>query len=99
MRMVVDFPAPFGPRKPKTSPLRTVRLRRSTATKLPNFFTRFSITTEFAASGMSHFPTGNRVNKQVFDCGFNLQDGIEGGMRVFETGLNLGDSPRRVVDH
>ena len=26
MRMVVDFPAPFGPMKPNTSPLRTSKL-------------------------------------------------------------------------
>src|SRR5512139_3916586 len=33
--MVVDLPAPFGPRKPKISPRRTVRLTRLTATKSP----------------------------------------------------------------
>jgi len=33
--MVVDFPAPFGPRKPVTRPLRTVKLTSSTASLLP----------------------------------------------------------------
>src|SRR2546422_849353 len=39
--MVVVLPAAFGPRKAKNSPLRTVRLRSFTATKSPNFFTRW----------------------------------------------------------
>ena len=34
--MVVDLPAPFGPRNPNTSPRVTVRLRSSTATTWPN---------------------------------------------------------------
>ncbi len=36
IRMVVDLPAPLGPRKPKISPGRTSRLMRLTATKSPN---------------------------------------------------------------
>jgi hypothetical protein len=36
--MVVVFPAPFGPRKPKSSPGGTLRVMSSTAVKLPNFF-------------------------------------------------------------
>src|SRR6478752_425501 len=32
IRIVVDLPAPFGPRNPVTTPGRTVKLRRSTAT-------------------------------------------------------------------
>ncbi len=35
MRMVVDLPAPLGPRNPKISPLATSRLMPSTATKSP----------------------------------------------------------------
>src|SRR5687768_5832784 len=37
MRMVVDFPAPFGPRKPNISPRQTSRSSASTAT---NFLKR-----------------------------------------------------------
>jgi hypothetical protein len=33
--MVVDFPAPFGPRKPVTVPGRTSKLRLSTAMVAP----------------------------------------------------------------
>ena len=36
MRMVVDLPAPFGPRKPSTSPRDTLNETSSTAVKLPN---------------------------------------------------------------
>src|SRR3712207_4490085 len=35
MRTVVDFPAPLGPRKPKTSPLRTARSIPRTACTSP----------------------------------------------------------------
>ena len=35
MRIVVDLPEPFGPRKPKIAPFATFRLRLSTATNSP----------------------------------------------------------------
>src|SRR5947199_8313968 len=43
MRMVVDFPAPFGPRKPSTSPRSTVNEMSSTARLGPKAFTSLSI--------------------------------------------------------
>src|SRR5512147_1709498 len=49
IRMVVDFPAPLGPRKPKISPTGTSNERRSTATKSPKRRSRFS--TRTARSG------------------------------------------------
>src|ERR1700755_2722455 len=42
MRMVVDLPAPLGPRKPRTSPRSTAKVRSFTATFTPNAFVRFS---------------------------------------------------------
>jgi hypothetical protein len=33
IRMVVDFPAPFGPTKPVTRPSATVKVRSSTAVR------------------------------------------------------------------
>ena len=45
MRMVVDLPAPLGPRNPKISPLPTWSETWSTAVKSPNFLTRLSIST------------------------------------------------------
>ena len=41
---VVVLPAPFGPRKPNSSPSRTLRLRWSTAVLSSNLLTRSSIT-------------------------------------------------------
>ena len=41
MRMVVVFPEPFGPRKPKISPCVTSNEIRSTATRDPKRFSRF----------------------------------------------------------
>src|ERR1051325_10426271 len=42
MRMVVDLPAPFGPRKPSTSPRSREKETPSTARFGPNVFTKFS---------------------------------------------------------
>ncbi len=38
--MVVDLPAPFGPRNPVTIPGRTVKVRPSTASLSPYFLVR-----------------------------------------------------------
>src|SRR5580700_8706218 len=40
--MVVDLPAPFGPRKPRTSPRSTEKETPSTARLAPNIFVKFS---------------------------------------------------------
>src|SRR5256885_16975046 len=42
MRMLVDLPAPFGPRKPSTSPCSTENETPSTARLGPKVLTRFS---------------------------------------------------------
>ena len=42
IRIVVDFPAPFGPRKPSTSPFSTAKEMPLTASKLPKRFFRLS---------------------------------------------------------
>src|ERR1017187_1142871 len=42
MRIVVDLPAPFGPRKPSTSPRSTENETPSTARLAPKTFTKFS---------------------------------------------------------
>ena len=42
IRIDVDFPAPFGPRKPSTSPRSTANDTPSTARFAPNVFTKFS---------------------------------------------------------
>ena len=43
IRTVVVFPAPLGPRNPKTSPSSTRRVSASTAVTSPNFLVRPSI--------------------------------------------------------
>src|SRR5688572_17620876 len=43
MRIVVDLPAPFGPRNPSTSPRSTLNETPSTARLGPKLFTRFSM--------------------------------------------------------
>ncbi len=51
VRTVVVLPAPFGPRKPKTSPHPTSKETSSNATRSPNRFERIS--TESARSRLS----------------------------------------------
>jgi hypothetical protein len=64
IRMVVVFPAPFGPRKPKISPRRIRRSIESTAVIMPNRFVRpwASITMfvriPFPSMEVSLFPKG-----------------------------------------
>ena len=41
IRIVVDFPAPFGPRNPSTSPSLTEKETPFTASKSPKLFFRF----------------------------------------------------------
>ena len=51
IRIVVDFPAPLGPRKPKISPRFTSKLILFTAVKAPNFFSRFETLTAISGFG------------------------------------------------
>src|SRR5687767_10052891 len=53
--IVVVLPAPFGPRKPNTSPVRTLKLTPSTAVKSPNCLVRSRTTTA------SSLPAGDRA--------------------------------------
>src|SRR5437016_14267976 len=57
IEIVVDLPAPFGPRNPKISPARTSRSMPATATRSPYFLTRplASITVSVTPS-LSHLP-------------------------------------------
>src|SRR3954463_13371614 len=49
MRMVVVFPAPLGPRNPKTSPSSTLKERLSTARRSPKSFLSFTASIIFPA--------------------------------------------------
>ena len=48
--MVVDLPAPFGPRKPKNCPAATSRSIPSTAVRFPNLRDNFCV--RIAVSGI-----------------------------------------------
>src|SRR5436190_6043827 len=62
MRIVVDLPAPFGPRNPKICPARTRKVMWSTAVKDPNVRVRFSTSTD--QSGME---SSRQLKKNVLD--------------------------------
>src|SRR6202000_1830563 len=75
-RIVVDFPAPLGPRKPCTSPSCTVSSRPSSARTAPKFFVRpwisigatrllvgmgFSFLFGFSEEGLVHVAVGHQA--------------------------------------
>src|ERR1043166_538219 len=69
IRIVVDFPAPLGPRKPKISPWATSTETRSTATKSPNRLVRSCMLTAgpFASGGMRHLFLHHQGNEYIFE--------------------------------
>src|ERR1035441_3330022 len=99
IRIVLDFPAPFGPRTPNTSPLRIARLIRSTATKLPNRFARFSITTELPSSCIRRTSAAHCIDKQVLDRRRDMLNGIELRMRALQPSFEFRDAPHRIVNN
>src|SRR5713101_5041971 len=75
MRSVVDLPAPFGPRKPYSSPARTRRSRWSTATRLPKRRVSWRVTTA----------------QPSFDIGVRGQPRLEQAVRVIDLDLDAED--------
>src|SRR5579884_80157 len=67
MRMVVDLPAPLGPRKPKISPRATSSVTWSTAMNSPKRFTRSRSWT--ACSGMAGLRFADQGDEDVFERG------------------------------
>src|SRR3989344_1538080 len=68
--IVVVFPAPFGPRKAKTSPFLTSKEMSSTAVRSLNFFVRFLTSIMFS----EEFLTG--LSELFFLLGiFNIREG------------------------
>ncbi len=51
MRMVLVLPAPFGPRKPNASPVRTSKSTASTAVKSPKRFVSWRAWTRTSSDG------------------------------------------------
>src|SRR5512136_1226228 len=60
MRTVVVFPAPFGPRKPNTSPSPTWKVTPSTARTWPNLFVSPSASIMVAPRGIRSTPDAAR---------------------------------------
>src|SRR5688500_3306595 len=78
IRMLVDLPAPLGPRNPRTSPRSTVNEMPFTATFGPNVFVKFSTLIMLAPIGGSsaqqplfvnaQFGNGRHVNQKTSFC-------------------------------
>src|SRR5260370_22284246 len=71
MRKVVVFPAPLGPRKPYTSPRRTLMSTESTArTPLPYRFVRLCVSTivVFSMATTVGFAARHRVSREIDLC-------------------------------
>src|SRR5208282_3879279 len=93
MRMVVDLPAPLGPRKPKISPRRTSRLTWSTATKVPKVLTRSCISTAFGSGGMFRLPY--QADEDIFE---RRNDGAKTGEMDALGGKRAFDRIRRLAE-
>src|SRR5215471_3988257 len=67
MRISVDFPAPLGPSKPKTSPCLTPKVIRSTAQKEPKYLLKLSMSTSSmgCASGERHGHVGRHPDRET----------------------------------
>src|SRR5579872_3394076 len=73
-RMVVDLPAPLGPRKPKISPGWTSKFRSATAVKSPKRLVSFSMWTAGpeVLGSMCQFLPAHQRDKNIFERGLNL---------------------------
>src|SRR5579862_4081423 len=93
IRMVVDFPAPFGPRNPKISPRATSIETLSTATKSPKRLTSFSMRTagpvSFLGGSMGYFFLALQRDKHVFERRHNA---LVGERDYVQQGFNFGDT-------
>src|SRR5712692_10539436 len=102
MRSVVDLPAPFGPRKPYSSPARTRRSRWSTATRLPKRRVSWRVTTAQPSSdiGVRGQPRLEQAVR-VVDLDLDAEDEVDAlllGLDVARGELRLGrdlDQPAR----
>ena len=71
MFIVVDLPAPLGPKRPKTSPAATEKLTSSTATRLPKVFRRLQTSRRFIecqAFSRQQSPNGARDRGTAMVC-------------------------------
>src|SRR5574341_1930268 len=100
IRMVVDFPAPFGPRKPETSPFLMVKSTWATARILPNRFVNPFVTMAYTSrseSGIERPRVNGRVNTGSFctlshdDFGVCGHPRLEQALAVVQADLDTED--------
>ena len=92
MRIVVVFPAPFGPRKPWISPGFTSRLTPSTAVKLPYVLTRswMAIIGEggtaqaTGSTSIRRWPLGNGIDSGAMSAGLPADEDRNRARRQLE---------------
>src|SRR5260370_16058354 len=100
IRIVVDFPAPLGPRNPNISPLCVSRLMWFTATMSPKRFTRSSITTElWFSTTVFSLSARDCVHKQVLNRWRHLANRLEGDLRLVQSVLEFLSSAFRVINN
>src|SRR5579872_4276130 len=93
IRMVVDFPAPFGPRNPKISPRATSIETSLTATKSPKRLTSFWMRTAgsspFLGGSMGYFFLALQGDKHIFKRRY---DALVSERRYVQQGFHFGDA-------
>src|ERR1019366_7089592 len=92
IRMVVDFPAPLGPRNPKISPRATSMETSSTATKSPKRLTSFSMRTAGPSpflGSMGDFFLAFQCDKHVFE---RWHDALVRERGYVQQSFNFGDA-------
>src|SRR4029077_9413272 len=91
--MLVDFPAPLGPRNPRTSPLLTEKVTSSTAHFAPNILVKCS--TLIIGEGSSWMNVGvGRLRKSATDRICQARWMIAGSKKVTLTGALVGRKSR-----
>src|SRR5438445_3862617 len=101
MRIVVDLPAPFAPRKPKISPVRTSNRRWSTARKSPNRRVRSFTTIAFMVPSPSERAREPRLGEpRVGDRLRAIQIRLQQrDLRVEDVGARRDAGAEAIADH
>src|SRR5271157_81220 len=99
IRIVVDLPAPLGPRKPNISPGCASNEIWSTATKSPNFLTRSLTNTDGTALSTCspHTCFLDRLDKKVFYGRSDLFNAVNGQILRLNPATQFGNSPLCIV--
>src|SRR5208282_2042930 len=100
IRMVVDLPAPFGPRKPNISPFFTCRLMLSTATKAPKVRLRSRTTTAHSVGDTENL-RGRclPVRRALGERNEHVFEGGEDGPAARHADPSGGEAPDDLIQH